>query len=126
LLIYEQPSTLQSKATTTATKHNNETIIISTTNMNGPGTTVPTIEGPNKAPASVKIEKNEGIGASIARKSTRLFQLMAGADHEMMGCCEDAEALIDKCRKTKDPKTCQEAFKEMALCMHYQHESYDW
>jgi hypothetical protein len=93
--------------------------------MKGPGPTVPAIEAPNAAPAPISIEKEEGIGVSIARKSTRLVQLMAGADNEMMGCCDDAEALIEKCRKTKDPKTCQEASNEMALCMHYQQESYN-
>lgn len=96
--------------------------------MKGQEPKVPTIENPNTVATPVKIEANtdQGIGATIARKSTRVMQYMLGAEKEMLGCCDDAEALIEKCRKTKDPKTCQEASKEMSLCMHYQQESYDW
>lgn len=93
------------------------------------GPSVPTIESPSSTGATVtntKIDNDQGIGAGIARKSTRIMQFVLGAEKEMLGCCDDAETLIEKCRKTKDVKTCQEASKEMALCMHYQQESYDW
>ncbi|KAG7364488.1 hypothetical protein IV203_037690 [Nitzschia inconspicua] len=96
--------------------------------MKGLGPTVPTIESANAtATAPAKIETGEtGIGAGIARKSTRIMEFIMGAEKEMLACCEDAETLIEKCRKTKDLKTCQQASREMALCMHYQQESYDW
>jgi hypothetical protein len=88
---------------------------------------LPTLESSSSPPhVPVNMEENVGRSSALARKSTRIVQFVLGAEKEMMECCDDAETLIDKCRRTKDMKTCQEATREMALCMHYQQESYDW
>lgn len=93
--------------------------------MKGKGRNVPAIESPNSAPAPVEINNSAGE-STLARKATKIMQFVASTEKEMLGCCDDAEALIEKCRTTKDEKVCQEATREVAMCMHYQQETSDW
>lgn len=93
--------------------------------MKGQGSNVPKIESPNSSPAPVAINNAEGE-STLKRKATKVLQFVADTEKEMLGCCDNAETLIAKCRETKDPKTCEEATKEMSLCMLYQQETEGW
>ena len=93
--------------------------------MKGKGPNVPAIESPNTPPTTVEVNSAPGE-STLARKATKIVEFVASTEKEMLGCCDDAEVLIDKCRKTKDEKVCQEATREMAMCMHYQQETSDW
>jgi hypothetical protein len=93
--------------------------------MKGKGPSVPAIESPNSPPATVEVNNVTGE-STLARKATKVMEFVVNTEKEMLGCCDEAEALIEKCRQTKDDKVCQQATREMALCMHYQQETSDW
>jgi hypothetical protein len=83
------------------------------------GPAIPKIESPDSSPAATPVKMD-------SVKKHPIVNFVLEAEKEMLGCCDDAEVLIEKCRKTKDPATCQAASREMAICMHYQQETTDW
>jgi hypothetical protein len=102
-------------ATTTTTTTTKTNIVMNR------GPTVPKIESSESSPVPATSNKMETFKTQHPN-----VDFILEVEKEMLCCCDDAEALIAKCRETKDPATCKAATREMAICMHYQQETEGW
>jgi hypothetical protein len=79
-----------------------------------------TLPTPSTSTSGITIESRINNGSRLTTPSA-FRSIYRGI---ILGRCDQAEASISECRKTKRPETCQAANMDVALCLHYQNESY--